>query len=428
MALENKVAGGAAKSNSHGSTALFNRRYAFKIHMLKQNLALGVKNIVDFNTGEKMFYGRINYESLPIFLRENASLTSIKESSDAHRPARVLPFVADLFHEMVIVFRKAIAQNQIAANTRFLSDLRAYRGHQSAPAMYKEYQNLYLPRLGKKIKSLNPTFTTLDEFIPLLLSQYGATFATVPFTYSTYIRSRYSSIMSSGLAIEIADLEHFNDNKKLTDFVNSGNWSFFVTVCNNHGFMIDAHQPFRIVADLSSTIMRERAGFYGYSNVKVLFARQYRLGVAASLRLMIRDLLTTYKAATAGPPVVETVSCNGEIINRPIVTTKYTLKEAYELFSSEGLLMVYCHIKLAELRPTMDPIEKEKFLRDIRDLYTAYNKITIPLIYFEEIISKTFDSIGSFSYYKRTLYSKLDAMFESGAIDAIEVDMMQDDH
>tara|TARA_R100000808_G_C2155243_1_gene167244 strand:- start:2071 stop:3435 length:1365 start_codon:yes stop_codon:yes gene_type:complete len=422
MALEEIVEGGAAKSNSEGSRALFYKRLALKAHILRQNKALGVKNIIDFNTGEKLFYGRMNYESMSISLRRNANLKSIAASNNTVQPAMVLPFVADLFNEMVLVFKKALAQNQISSNTPYLSNLRAYRGFQSPREAHAKYKALFLSKIGKKIRSLNPTFSTLDEFVPVFMNHYGATLGTTPLTYSSFIKSRFNTILSSGLAIEVADLDYFNDDKKIAEFVESDNWSFFVQVCNNHGFMIDAHAPFRIVADLNSSIMLERAGFYGYAGVKGLFQREYKLAIILSIRDMISDLLEIYKHATSGTPVVETVMCGDQIVNRPIVTKSYTLREAYSAFTIEGLIMTYCFIKLAEVRPTMEDTKKQKLLRDIRDLYAAYRSLTVPLIYFEELISKTFDSIGSFSYYKKTAPAKLQALFDSGKIDAIEME------
>ena len=424
MAFDDMVSGGAAKSNYEGSSALYDKKFAFKGYLLGQNKSLGVKNIVDFNTGEKLFYGRMNYESMPIALRTHARLKAITFSENSNQPARVLPFVADLFNEMVNVFNKAMAQNQISSATPYLSSLKAYRGAQLPGAQFNNYKNLLLPTIGKKIRDSRPTFTTLDQFIPFFIENYKDFLGTMPLTYSTFIKSRRTSVMCSGLAIEVADLNHFDDSKKIADFVESPNWSFFVNVCNNHGFMIDAHAPFRIVADLNSSIMIERSAVYGYGSVKALFQKEYSLAIILSIRNLVRDLAQIYKHATAGTPVMETVICDGNIINRPIATKSYTPREVNSVFSVEGLIMTYCTIKLAEVRPTMDIIEKQNLLRDVRDLYYAYNSLTVPLIYFEEIISKTFDSINSFSYYKKNAGAIIQALIESGAIQSIEEDMV----
>ena len=78
------------------------------------------------------------------------------------------------------------------------------------------------------------------------------------------MKNRRTPITITGLAIEIADVNAANDNAKMELFANSINWEFYLTAARSFGFMVDLDVPWRLVADIGSSVMLS-ASRYGAS-------------------------------------------------------------------------------------------------------------------------------------------------------------------
>ena len=113
-----------------------------------------------------------------------------------------------------------------------------------------------------------------------------------PFTYTGFIKSRNCTVMNTGLAIEIADLEYTNDVEKIANFRQSMNWEYFVNTCDTYGFMVDYNVPWRIVADIGSDAMLEAARQRGFSNVESILTQAYGKASIRNLRFFSARLLS----------------------------------------------------------------------------------------------------------------------------------------
>ena len=79
-----------------------------------------------------------------------------------------------------------------------------------------------------------------------------ATAARAPFTQTMYILTVANSVLSSGLAVEIYEGDCNDDNLKFDLFYNDPNFEYLKNLAYGHGFMIDKHIPWRLVADINS--------------------------------------------------------------------------------------------------------------------------------------------------------------------------------
>ena len=76
-----------------------------------------------------------------------------------------------------------------------------------------------------------------------------------------YTKSTRNSLTNTGLCIELADVDYDNDEQKVSDFVNSKNWEFYVNTCNSYGFMIDTNTPWRLADYWQWTLAPEAKQF-----------------------------------------------------------------------------------------------------------------------------------------------------------------------
>jgi len=383
-----------------------------------------VRNIVDFSFGERSYYGRMNYEEMPIIVRDEALMTPIRSSHSSLKTPRVFGFVERLFNEMANVFRKKVQMGSISGSDRYLSELKAHRAFESPALIYRQYREKYLSKLGRALKRANPPILDIGNLTYVMIAEMEPTLSVAPLTYGTFVKSKFNSIMTTGLAIEIADLPYEDDGLKIASFTQSANWQAFVEVCNLHGFMIDATCPWRIVADLNSKAMREQMLVDGYANTKVLFQRAYKLAISEDLTMLIEGIHTLYNISTKGLRHTTIEECpGGGTIKTVKLPKKYTLPEVYRSIGVESFIIIFCKIRLMEQRPTMSPIERDRLIRIVLELYSATTSLILPLIYLEEIVSKTFDKVGSISYYRAAARRRAEEKYRSGDLDSVIVDV-----
>ena len=361
------------------------------------------RNIIDFNAGEYIYYGRMNLLSIPIVLPGSHNLVTLKRSVDSSLPLSVLSFVQPLFNTMASQFDKAIASKKISADQKYLSNLRVYRAYESSWLRYQEHRNVYFQELSQKFLQLpeEQKFKDIKQFLSYLTQYLKGPVTMVPFTYPSFVKSRFNDIMSTGLAIEIADIDYSNDQEKVDHFLNSPNWRYYINACNEYGFTVDKQYPFRLVADINSTVMKNlargkaRAG--GYS----VLTRVFVPAMQVYLRSLASELISLYNLSTNESYVETTLCPNGNPLRQFKKTPRYDLERFFQVVSVEDILVFYMTTRINEQKPDMIEQERHNLIKDCLNYYNNNNNLTIPLIVFESIVSSTVDKIGSFAYYEK---------------------------
>ena len=95
------------RSEDEGAKNLFKKRTIYRANM--NEYARTYPNIVDFNLGEKFFYGRTSMFFEPIIFRTDLAQLSPLDGpiNQVARNPRAINFVADVFNQMFAQFRKA---------------------------------------------------------------------------------------------------------------------------------------------------------------------------------------------------------------------------------------------------------------------------------------------------------------------------------
>lgn len=197
---------------------------------------------------------------------------------------------------------------------------------------------------------------------------------------------------ASGLVIEIAKESCANDEAKIKMFKESPNWEFYVNACRTYGFSVDAHVPWRLVADIGSNEMLGYAAKYG-STAGVL-ALAYRPAHRTYYENFKQILLDIYNATKYTHVKVE-YCADGTTRSKVVVPEDYDLDLLKATYRESTFLSFYMDIRFQE--------EKELKLKEVqqtairRDVLSVMNTkgLTDALDLFENTIATTYDSSGS---------------------------------
>jgi hypothetical protein len=171
--------------------------------------------------------------------------------------------------------------------------------------------------------------------------------------------------------------------------------------------MIDKNIPWRIVADISPGAMKSRTSRYLIGGPSWLFGTMYAPAALPYLDFFVDDLLELYRL-TRRNKIQVTSFCDGRTLTRFLTPMTYTTREAHRYFTLERIMLVYCTFRLNETKPNLSDNVKKMIINDCLKMYQGNMLFGRVLRIFENSIAKTFDSMGSYSYIKKTMQAKLD--------------------
>ena len=313
-------------------------------------------------------------------------------------------FVVDAFADLSAEFKRCAMGGRIYGDDPFLSNLVVYKGSESADDLYNRHLTNYSNAMAAQFEENNAKVKDFDEFIQEFQRLLGPALPQFPFTQPGFIKSRLCPISCSGLAIEIANLDYSNDEEKINQFVNSGNWEFYINACRSYGFMVDKFVPWRLVADIGSSEMISYAATYcganlnstnqllnvGYTTAHTSFFNNFKY--------ILYNLYNKVKLKS----FLEPIDCNGVTVFTKTTPRTYSLEEFSNLYSESYFLKLYFELRLLEEESVLEDFEHETLIDDSIELYFGRG-LNAALDAFERVANKTFDYRGSLSYTKEYL-------------------------
>jgi len=378
------------QSNNESSLRLFNKRiiYADKISQT------GEGSLVDFTLAEKVFYGKTDRRFLPIALNQKfIKLKRFRSSANPEQNIQALSFVVDAFESLSQQFKKAQQVGKIDSNDPNLTNLKVYKSYVNHSISYNEYQNQLLLSLKNNLNINN--INNFESFVEELLSTITIVTNSYPLSMPAYIKSRLNSITNTGIALEIADAPYDNDEQKISQFVDSKNWSFYVNACNSYGFMIDINAPWRLVADLDSIAMTGYAKRYDLQNVNEILGLGFSNIHNSYFQQLPAQLLNLYNNLVPTHQIVST-DCGPEVIR----TDRYTLDSLNKKYNNDFFLDFYLNLRFSEEQNSYSEAERQRIMKDCRELAvatTTRNALNV----FERYVNQPFDYRGSLSYLNK---------------------------
>jgi hypothetical protein len=389
-----------AEKNNESSIELFRKRTIFKGKMVSESMKFA--NIVDFNFGEKFFYGRTNRLFVPI--KYTSFRKEFLSSVSPETPTSAAAFVVDAFEALATQFQKCALAGKISKDDTFLSNLKVHKAYQDPEALYEAHLKTYFESIKSEFLRSNIHVSNFDEFIKEFMFLMKKSVKRFPFTKTAFTKSKYCPLVSSGLAIEVANIDVFNDAQKVEQFLRSKNWGFYVNACNSYGFMVDRNIPWRLVADIASVPMLEYASVYGMNTTNRVLSRGYSTVHRSYFKKFKYYLLSLYNKVRL-ENFIATKECEGKTVSKTVIPEKYTKEQFDQRYSESYFLNLYCQIRFLEDESHFEKYEIDILIDDTVKLYYSEG-ISVALNKFERILNKTFDYSGSLSYIKKQQQSR----------------------
>jgi len=378
------------EKDNESTLTIYNKRLIYDFDSRNEEY----KNVVDFNFGEKFLYGRVSRRFKPIYFNNN--LTKLKTFNPINTqgtPPQAINFVVDMFNRMATQFDKCAAVGKISSDHKFLSSLKVYKAFQNPVELHGSFLQTQLGVFSNQLKVNR--FKNIEEFMVRFEGLVEESTKLYPITFAGFVKSRFCPISVSGLALEIADADYFNDNSKIEEFINSPNWKFYLNACQSYGFMIDKLIPWRIVADIGSNECLEYSRVYGLTHTNHILNISYGRTDIIFFNKLKFYLINLYNNNTN--MYTEQYDCNGIPKTRYKQISKITVEEFDKRVTEQDLLNLYFKIRMLEEDKKMSEGERLRLIRDCMGIYDNRG-LSSALDRFELIINQPFDTPGSLSY------------------------------
>jgi hypothetical protein len=391
------------ENSGEGTLKTYNKKiiYNFKA----SNSIRDYSNLINFNFGEKFFYGKVQRDFVPMFFDNNAiKLKSLSSAPSEGSSYSAAGFVADAFQDLVEQFSKAIASNKIYTDEQYLSRITATKAFTDPIALYNEHLITLTESLVGRLKEDETIeIEDFDDFVMYFKSLILKSCKEIPFTLSAYLKSKYCPMTVSGLVIEIADIDYFNDEEKVKNFYNSKNWEFYLNVCRSYGFSVDKDIPWRLVADIASEPMLRYAQRYGFGQTDLILNSGFSRPDAFFMKKFREYLLDVYNRVVENE-IAKLRSCKNGLIVQYKKPRKYNIEQLESRFNDSRLLELFFDIRFAEDPKVFTKEKKDAIIRKCLEINLTGGPRAFlnSLRVFEFIINQPFDYNGSTSY----LYTK----------------------
>ena len=385
------------ESNEEGAMELFEKKEFYDIDTFSSH-----PNLMDFEFAERILYGRVDQFYQAIVPKDYIlELKRIPSDSNTSQTTYALNFVVDVFEKLRKQFNKKQMRGEISKSEDFLSNITAYKGYVSPIDAYNKHVDTYLQAFEAIVRDKDIRFLNFEKFIRMLMPFLKKTTRKRPFTLPAFMKSTYCPMNVSGLVIEVADIKCDNDLEKIKNFYESKNWDFYLTTCNNMGFMVDKNNPWRLVADIASAEMQQHAALYGIPNVYQMLNVAYRKahkGYLDTFKVIMYNMYNKLK--TERFTTLTTTQQNGsQIVVRE--TVNYSYQDFTTQYDDAYFLNLYCMMRFSEDEAVYTKEEQRKIIDNVIQL--SNTSIDRAMDAFETILSKTVDYRGSLSYINNTL-------------------------
>jgi len=384
------------ENNKESTKDLFNKSIIYDLRT--QNPAFS--NLVDFNFAEKRLYGKVDRLYVPINVSNN--VLKVKQTSFSETPpgqeVSALNFVVDAFEAMVQEFVKKKTQDAAFGADEFLGSPRAYKGFQSPKNLYSQYIIGYRDAISEVIEEEGIKYTNFKTFLTKIQPYFENSLKTMPLTFPAYVKSAACPATSTGLVLELADIEYDKAEEKYKKFYESPNWEYYLNACAKFGFMVDKHIPWRIVADIASGPMLNYAAHYFVEDTDSVLSIAYEKShrkYFESFRTLLYNLYTESRMKRFHGHVY--VKDNEKQVT---YTPRYYTMETFKRnFNDFYILKLYCKIRFLEEESHFTENQKKRLTEQTLEL--AAIDFELAMDTFEIILNKTFDYSGSLTYISK---------------------------
>ena len=368
-----------SKNTNKSASDLFYKRVAYKFHSFKDpsgNIS-NSKMVKDFWQFENLLYGRIDVEQ-SIVMPNRGLLKRLP--SKTGKTFYAFDFVVDAFSNLAKVAQMRVQDGALplgnldGSEEPYIGPYEVERGYNDLHSDYAEYvekmfdifYEIYLVQRGKidEIYNFDNFVEIFMEFVRVGLS------SNLPFCRSSYSLSKMGSILNTGLVIEIANLDHGNDEDKQQFFLDNRRLEFHKNLAAEYGFFVDKNAPWRFVANLESSQMKEyiKNRYPEYTDLNSFFEKYYEKAVYSDI-IALRVLLTKlYNQTVIKKPISKIPYQENGCIRYKIIQRERLRSDQMEEYGDAYWIERYIKLKNIESSLNFSDAEEEKIINYSLDL------------------------------------------------------------
>lgn len=330
-------------------------------------------------------YGRINHRNRAIAPLDQAVMRHLGQD------VFCFDFVADAFSELATHYVEKV--NQGLAPYADMTSLSPVSGFKKPSTFFRRHQvkmaevffNQYLIKDPDNIKSFDDYVKRYMQFIKKYASVY-------PLLFSSYVKSKFCNLNSTGLALELEAFNH-NDDKKRFSFIDDESFMFFSRLANQYGFTIPRYAPLTIVANLDSRVMMSYAIQYDIETKTDILSQYYYECVDHDIDILKRNFEEMYQVFVEEFPLIN----EKKVCPDGSIKEISTFREGHSEAGSPDFLNIpvhqsywyrlYLEIRMQELKISMPKSLFDKLFKECYHIFRKYNFET-SLMYAEAKILK----------------------------------------
>jgi hypothetical protein len=296
-----------ANNKMKSSMRLLFDKSSYNVDILKG--AWQTKKIKDFLSDEKMFYGRVNRNNDPVFPRRR----NLKFVGSADSTIRAHGFVAAAFNALASDVEDVLIADRSGRRLSEFFPLKPKKGYVDPSKEYVKYIDSIAQRFTTvymKREERRRQITDYSTFLPFFIDYLTRNARDTPITLSSFLLSHRCSVLSSGLAIEVYDGDYSDDQVKNRLFFSNPNFELYKNLAYYHGFVIDKHIPWRLVADINSPNMRKHMSTYYPSGPQTVFFLGYEEAYRQEVSSLIKMSVSFYNVFAERYPVDQDNRCS----------------------------------------------------------------------------------------------------------------------
>ena len=252
----------------------------------KYKMYEGFNKFKTFDTFYKDYnYGLFKEEDgafYPVSLVVDVEEETLENFPDYAPDVRVIPFVAKAFKDFRAEYSDFIEKSPNNVNLaishglvdpswaqvdygllsypKYLDNVVPKKGYVNFDGEYNTYLRTnfldYFNEIETNFASNLQNIKPWSKFMKAFMDIYERNARHRPLTKSGFSISPYCSIMTTGLCIELAELDYDIDGPK-GEMITSTDYLCFADYVNSYGFRIDKNAPWRIIADIDSPEMKQ---------------------------------------------------------------------------------------------------------------------------------------------------------------------------
>jgi hypothetical protein len=357
----------------------------------------GYDNLINFYVGERYLYGRVNELYIPIELDTTSTpLAGLNTTNTEQTGMEAVAFVVAAFNALNEQFNKKLLSGEIPTNDPYLSRLEVKKAYENPRTLYSQYVTDVISAMHATALEQKVRFHNFDQFMTFFEGFAFKMSKSMPITYTAFVKSKYCPMNASGLVIEIADQEYFNDEEKIANFKQSPVWEFYLNACRSYGFWVDSSNPFRLIANIGSPEMLE----YARTTTRCRFTSTYDIlnnGYTPANNQALENLKEfMYRAYNMiKKPYIDVEMCgNGSTISKKIIPEEFTFEQFNLKYNDTYFIKRYVAFRLNEEKKEYT---QEENLRIVKDTVSVAGVKSVPdaLRALEAVIGQTYDYEGS---------------------------------